>query len=62
MAVLAYSRWHRTLGYSYFATDVDSAEVRDGQAVAIIESSECTPSYLRCNVVQMVSSTGFCAS
>lgn len=49
MAVLAYSRWHRTLGYSYFATDVDSVEVRDGQAVAIIESSECTPSYLRCN-------------
>jgi len=49
MAVLAYSRWHRTLGYSYFATDVDSVEVRDGQAVAIIESSECTPSYSRCN-------------
>ncbi len=49
MAVLAYSRWHRTLGYSYFATDVDSVELRDGQAVAVIESSECTPSYLYCN-------------
>ncbi len=49
MAVLAYSRWHRTLGYSYFATDVDSVEVRDGQAVAVIESSECTPSYSRCD-------------
>lgn len=45
---LAYSRWHRTLGYSYFAMDIDYIEIKNNQPVAIIESSLCTAKISEC--------------
>lgn len=49
MADLLYSRWHRSLGYSYFAMDLDSIEVRNGTPVAVIEGSLCTTTYPECD-------------
>jgi hypothetical protein len=48
MADLLYSGWHRSLGYSYFAMDLDSIEVRKGTPVALIEGSLCTIAYPEC--------------
>jgi len=48
MADLAYSAWHRTLGYSFFAMDVDFVEIRDDKPVAVIEASRCTPNHAWC--------------
>ncbi len=39
---LAYSGWHRTLGFSYFAMDLDNIEVRQNAVVGLIESSTTT--------------------
>jgi len=49
MSELIYSAWHRTLGYSYFATDVDFIEVRDNHPIAVIEASICTPGFPTCD-------------
>lgn len=49
MSDLIYSAWHRTLGYSYFAMDVDFIEIRNGQPVAVIEASMCTSWFPTCN-------------
>jgi len=49
MIDLSYSMWHRTLGYSYFAMDVDYVEIRNNQPVAVIEASLCTPRYPNCD-------------
>lgn len=46
---LEYSKWHRTLGYSYFAMDIDYIEIRNNQPVAVIETSICTSSYPNCD-------------
>lgn len=46
---LVYSRWHRSLGYSYFAMDIDYVEIRDNKPVAIIEASLCTESFPECD-------------
>lgn len=48
MSNLAYSEWHRTLGYSFFAMDIDYIEVRDNNAVAVIEASLCTNKFKEC--------------
>jgi hypothetical protein len=40
---LTYSAWHRSLGFSYFAMDLDYIEIREDNPVAIIESSLTTP-------------------
>jgi len=40
---LIYSQWHRTLGSSFFAMDLDWIEVRNHTPVALIETSELTP-------------------
>lgn len=49
MEELSYSLWHRSLGYSYFAMDLDYVEIRDDQPVALIEASLCTPSHPTCS-------------
>lgn len=49
MTDLEYSMWHRSLGYSYFAMDVDFVEIRNDVPVAIIEASLCTPSFATCD-------------
>jgi hypothetical protein len=49
MANLLYSGWHRSLGYSYFAMDLDSIEIREGAPVALIEGSLCTTAYPECD-------------
>lgn len=42
---LRYSQWHRLLGYSFFATDIDFVEFRDKAPVGLIETSTPTPRY-----------------
>lgn len=54
MSILAYSEWHRTLGYSFFAMDIDYIEVRDNNAVAVIEASLCTNKFKECEGVNGV--------
>ena len=49
MSDILYSLWHRTLGYSYFAMDVDYVEIRNNMPVAVIETSLCTSSYRNCD-------------
>lgn len=49
MEELSYSLWHRSLGYSYFAMDLDYVEIRDDKPVALIEASLCTPSHPSCS-------------
>lgn len=48
MSDILYSLWHRTLGYSYFAMDVDYVEIRNDDPVAVIETSLCTPRFSNC--------------
>jgi hypothetical protein len=48
MTNLKYSAWHRTLGFSFFAMDVDYIEIRNNMPVAVIESSLCTRRYTSC--------------
>jgi len=48
MSDLIYSLWHRSLGYSYFAMDVDFIEIREDRPMALIEASLCTPSFPSC--------------
>jgi hypothetical protein len=48
---LAYSLWHRSLGFSYFAMDVDYIEVRNDAPVAVIESSLTTRQNATCEQV-----------
>ncbi len=50
-AELAYSLWHRSLGFSYFAMDVDYIEVRNNAPVALIESSLITKRQPTCKDV-----------
>ena len=40
--MITYNNWHRTLGYSYFAMDIDFIEIRNDKPVAAIETSLCT--------------------
>lgn len=46
---LTYSGWHRTLGYSYFAMDLDYIEIRNNLPVAVIEVSLCTRAHPNCH-------------
>lgn len=46
---LEYSHWHRTLGFGFFAMDIDSIEIRDGSPVGLIEVSSCTPAHPKCS-------------
>ena len=48
MTNLVYSQWHRTLGYSYFAMDIDYIEIRNDLPIALIEVSTCTSSIPTC--------------
>lgn len=48
-AQLAYSRWHRSLGFSYFAMDIDTVEFRSGRPAAVVEASEVTAAYPMCD-------------
>lgn len=54
MSSLSYSQWHRTLGYSFFAMDIDYIEVRNNQAVGVIEASLCTKNYKKCEGINGV--------
>ncbi len=47
--LLEYSLWHRTLGFGFYAMDIDSIEIRDGIPVALIEASICTSGYPSCS-------------
>ncbi len=40
--MITYNNWHRTLGYSYFAMDIDYIEIRNDVPVAAIETTLCT--------------------
>lgn len=51
MEEIIYSYWHRKLGYSYFAMDLDFIEVRDNIPVAVIETSLCTWRHDECHKV-----------
>ena len=46
---LAYSAWHRRLGYGYYAMDIDYVEFRAGVPVALTEVSLPTPRFPKCD-------------
>lgn len=54
MSDLFYSAWHRTLGYGYFAMDIDCIEIRNNHPVGVIETSLCTQWYRNCDGVKGV--------